>query len=253
MPQHLIDLAQQLIDAATERGLTLRLTGSTGVRAHCPAAAGVLDQLGREAPQDVDLVGLARQHRELMALFKSLQFEADPSLALSHEYGIQRLIYYAPDTRTKVEVFLDLLRMSHTLDFRDRLGVDSPTLSVADQLMAKLQIHKITEKDLQDLIALLAAHEVGRNGREGIDLPYVLGLLSRDWGLYYTAMKNLLLVGEALKRYPDLAPDVREAATERTVLLGERIEAEPKSIRWRARAAVGTRVPWYQEVGDVQR
>jgi hypothetical protein len=253
MPKHLLDLAQRLIDEATQRRVTLRMTGSMAVRGHCPTAAAVLEQLGREAPQDVDLVGLARQHRELMALFKALGFEADPALALSHEYGIQRLIYYAPETRAKVEVFLDSLRMSHTLDFRERLGADSPTLAVADLLLAKLQIHRITEKDLQDLIALLAAHELGAGAREEIDVPYVLGLLSRDWGLCFTATSNLLQVARALPRYPALAAEAREATAERVLKLGERVEAEPKSLRWRARAAVGTRVPWYQEVGNVER
>src|SRR5207249_2848129 len=125
----------------------------------------------------------------IRSLFKSLGLVADPALALSHEYGLQRLIYYAPPDRTKVEVFLDMLRMSHTLDFRARLALDSPTLSLADLLLAKLQIHEITEKDIQDVIALLAAHELAAGGREAVDLAYLLGLFRQDWGLYYTAKK----------------------------------------------------------------
>jgi hypothetical protein len=31
-----------------------------------------------------------------------------------------------------------------------------------------------------------------------------------------------------------------------------RIEAEPKSTRWKLRAKIGTRVRWYEEVGDVR-
>jgi hypothetical protein len=31
------------------------------------------------------------------------------------------------------------------------------------------------------------------------------------------------------------------------------IELEPKSLRWKARARVGTRVRWYDDVGDAQQ
>jgi hypothetical protein len=253
MSNHLADLARHLIDEASQRGVTLRLTGSMAVRTHCAPARDVLEQVGREPPQDVDLFALSRQDRDIRALFKSLGFEPDPSLALSHEYGLQRLIYYAPADRTKVEVFLDMLYMSHTLDFRARLGVDSPTLSVADLLLAKLQIHEITEKDIQDVIALLATHELAAGEREAIDLPYLLGLFRQDWGLYYTAKKNLALVREHIDRYDSLPAPARETAGTRVQTLGVRIEAEPKALRWRARAAVGTRVPWYQEVRDVEQ
>jgi hypothetical protein len=32
-----------------------------------------------------------------------------------------------------------------------------------------------------------------------------------------------------------------------------RIEREPKSVRWKARAKVGTRVRWYDDVGDADQ
>jgi hypothetical protein len=249
----ILSLARRVVDQASERGVVLRLTGSIGVREHCAAAAVVLDTLDRAIPLDVDLFGYVRQHREIDALFKSLSFAVDPSLALSHEYGLQRLIYYDPADHTKVEVFLDVLRMSHSLDFRGRLEKDFPTLSVADMLLAKLQIFRITEKDIKDILALLGAHELATSGRENIEVPRLLGLIRQDWGLYYTARKNFRLVQEMLSGYDMLAAEQRAVIADRLRTLEERIEAEPKTLQWRMRAAVGTRVRWYEEVGDVEQ
>jgi len=253
MPTVLTDLALRLIDEASQRGITLRLTGSLGVRGHCAESAALLEALGRELPQDVDLFGLSRQHRDLTGLFKSLGFEAERALAHSHEYGIQRLIYYAPPEGTKVEVFLDLLRMSHTLDFRGRLEADYPTLSVADLLLAKLQIFRITDKDVKDIVALLGAHDLNSRERESVDLPYLLRLTREDWGLYFTLKKNLGVIRERLGQYPELPGATRAAVERRLQELEERIESEPKALRWRMRAAVGTRMPWYEEVENVER
>ena len=48
-------------------------------------------------------------------------------------------------------MFLDALRMSHTIEFKARLDCTPPTAQTADLLLAKLQIHEITEKDVKDM------------------------------------------------------------------------------------------------------
>jgi hypothetical protein len=35
--------------------------------------------------------------------------------------------------------------------------------------------------------------------------------------------------------------------------LENRIEAEPKTLRWKARAQIGERVKWYKDVEELQR
>jgi hypothetical protein len=49
--------------------------------------------------------------------------------------------------------------------------------------------------------------------------------------------------------------DAEDAATVRLRLatIRSHIEAAPKSLRWRLRAAVGPRLAWYEEVGEVER
>jgi hypothetical protein len=94
-------------------------------------------------------------------MFRELGYEPDPSVAFSQEYGIQRLIFHKPNEQLMAEVFLDVLRMAQTLDFRGRLELDSPSVSLVDLLLSKLQIQQITEKDIKDMIALLAEHALG--------------------------------------------------------------------------------------------
>ena len=50
----------------------------------------------------------------------------------------------------------------------------------------------------------------------------------------------------------DLSEDDRAAVRDRLDRLWERIEAEPKSTRWRLRDRVGDRVKWYEEPEEVE-
>jgi len=249
MPEDLPKRAQGLVDSAAERGLVLRLIGSVAVRHHCAASATVSNQLGREIPMDVDLVGFVKQYRETDALFKSLHYEPESARTLGHEYGIQRLIYYAPATGIKVDIFLDVLRMSHTIDFKKRLGESAITVAPVDLLLAKLQVFRITEKDIKDIAAIMLVHDL----ESAIDVPYLLGLVRQDWGLCYTASRNLALVDGWLENRHGLEPGDASTVRSRLATLRGRIVAEPKSLRWRLRAAVGPRIPWYEEVGEVER
>ena len=54
-----------------------------------------------------------------------------------------------------VDIFMDVMRMDHDLDVRDRLDIDEYAISPVDTLIAKLQIGQINEKDVHDVIAML--------------------------------------------------------------------------------------------------
>ncbi len=247
------NLARQLLDDAAARGITLRLTGSIAVRERCARLPGLLERLDREPPIDIDLVGYAKQRAQISQLFKDLGYRIDPVIAQSQEWGIPRLIFHGPDGKPKVDVFLDVLRMSHTIDFKDRLVLEPVTTSPVDLLLAKLQIHEITEKDYKDTIALLVVHDLGRSAPGTIDVQYLGRVAGRDWGLYYTLSKNLGLVETWLDGHPALLPEETTLVRARLSELQRVIEVEPKSMRWRMRAAVGPRVQWYEDVGDVDR
>ena len=83
--------------------------------------------------------------------------------------------------------------MCHELDFEKRLELDERTLTLADLLLSKLQIVRMTEKDLKDIYALVNDHrlEPNPNGHEAIDVSRVADVCSNDWGWYRTVKGNV--------------------------------------------------------------
>ncbi len=127
------------------------------------------------------------------------------------------------------------------------------TLSLADLVLTKLQIHELTLKDTLDLAAMLAQHELSESGgREEIELPRIARVLAGDWGFWYTALTNL----DATLRFIDREEaddDLCARARAQIALLRERMDSEPKQMKWRARAKVGPRMKWYDDVDSVER
>jgi hypothetical protein len=250
-PSEFIELAKCLIDQGAERGVTLRLIGHLAIREHVQDHVELLELLKRVPTHDIDFMGYSKEQDKADRMFKDLGYEAHPSVAFSQEYGIQRLIYYHREDEIMVEIFLDQLRMSHTLDFRGRLELDSPTISLVDLLLSKLQIQNISEKDIQDMIVLLVEHQLGSGERDQIDVGYLLKLIRDDWGLYFTARKNLLMVKSMTDQYAVIDTPTRAIVDMRIEEIMNRMEEEPKTMRWKLRAKIGTRVKWYEDVGDI--
>jgi hypothetical protein len=79
-------------------------------------------------------------------------------------------------------------------------------------------------------------------------------ITANDWGWWRTVTGNLEKLAQFLAT--DLRADdldvsggraVRFDPVEQVRTLRDAIEAAPKSARWRLRARVGDRVPWYNE------
>ncbi len=253
LPEELLETAAQLVDLGAKNGVTLRILGHQAVRYHVQVNRQLIDLLKRAPTHDIDFMGYSKEITPANKLFiDKLGYKPDPAVAYSQEYGVSRLIYYH-DSGIMAEIFLDQLRMAHTLDFRGRLELDYPTISLVDLLLSKLQIQQITEKDIKDMIVLLAEHDLGSGDREKVDMQYMLKLTRDDWGLYHTTTTNLGKVHAYLDGVEGLDENTRHTVDARLDTLIKSIEAEPKTLRWKARARVGTRVKWYEDVGDVHR
>jgi hypothetical protein len=83
---------------------------------------------------------------------------------------------------------------------------------------------------------------VGAGDEETIDLERIASVCSVDWGWYRTATGNLQRL---------ISGDHQQQASKRAGELMEHIDDAPKSRRWRLRAKLGERVPWYQLPEDV--
>jgi hypothetical protein len=236
--------AVELVAAAGARGMVLRVVGSTGIRLHCAPAAAALDRLRRPA-KDIDVVCRHEDRTPLRRLLEERGWRVDRDLLVAMEG--QRYAFSHPRDGLELDVFVDRLEFCHTIELRDRLGRREVTAPVEDLLLQKLQIVKPTVTDRMDSQALLATHRVGAEASDGeaIDAGYVAGLLARDWGFHHTATANLL----ALRAAPPGNGGGRLVGERVDALLAS-IEAAPKSVRWRARARVGERLQWWQDVDE---
>ena len=109
-------------------------------RHHVKEHIELLELLNRVPTHNIDFVAYSKERSQAECMFADLDYEIGPSVAFSQEYGLQRLIFHHRENEIMAEIFLDQLNMSHTLDFRGRLELDSPTISLVDLLLSKLQI-----------------------------------------------------------------------------------------------------------------
>jgi hypothetical protein len=244
----------RLLACADDHGVALRLLGSVAVWAHCDEHRSLLGRLERQEYRDIDLMGRSGERQAIGEVFAELGYEPDAALLGSQEYGINRFIFHSrPPRKVKVDVFLDTLRMCHRIDMADRLQLDRPTVSLADLLLSKLQIVRLTENDIKDCTVLVAEHPFGLGDLETFDLQRIVRILAEDWGFWYTVTSNIVRIRSSIRSASVIPVEIVELADERLGELLGALESAPKSLRWRARKSIGTRVLWYEEVEDVER
>jgi len=232
----------KILNSAEKSEVTLRLLGSIAIRLHSETAKR---QVIPRALTDIDFVGYSKERNKITNLFSSLGYLPDEVFNMFH--GSERLLYKKGEIR--VDIFLDKFSMCHQFDFRKRLKLDFPTLSVSDLLVTKLQIIQLNEKDLKDIIFLLNDHELSDtdDDREKINAKYIAKLCSNNWGIYKTFTMNIRKVLRYLEKYLDQESAQNKVNLEnRCISLLEIIEKEPKSLAWKIRAIVGEKKRWYQ-------
>jgi Uncharacterised nucleotidyltransferase len=225
--------AQAIVARAREAGLTVRILGGVAVALRCPSARAPAP-LAREF-SDLDLVTDRRSAADLARVLQQEGYAAERRFNALH--GHQRQLFFAGERH--IDVFVDTFAMCHELRLSERLDLHPETISLADLLLTKLQIAEVNEKDVTDVAALLADHELTDDER-GLKVARVAAVLSTDWGWWRTVTENLRVVAT-------LAPHVAE----RVEALTKRIDAAPKTRRWRLRARLGERVPWREDPEEI--
>jgi hypothetical protein len=229
-----------ILNSAKANNIYLRLIGSIAIRMHSESARA---QVIPRALTDIDLVGYSKQCAEIMTLFQRLGYTGDEDFNSLH--GSERLLFFGKDG-LRIDVFLDVLSMSHKLDLQGRLELDYPTLPLTDLLMTKLQIAELNEKDVKDMICLLHDHELAESDLpEKINSKYVAELCSEDWGIYKTFNLNLNRILAYLDKLCE-NDQMRDHIRNQCNSLLQKIEAAPKSMKWKMRARVGEKKRWYQ-------
>ena len=231
---------QTILDAAKTNNVYLRLIGSIAIRLHSESARA---QVIPRALTDIDFVGYSKQSREIAALMQKLGYEGDDSFNTLH--GSERLIFTGKN-QLHVDIFLDVLTMSHNLDLRGRLELDFPTVPLTDLLMTKLQIAELNEKDVKDMICVLNDHELADTEiPEKVNVGRISKLCASDWGIYKTFTININRILVYLDRLGENEEMRKRVKAQCEALLSD-IEDAPKSMKWKMRARVGEKKRWYQ-------
>lgn len=261
----LMAAAMDMIDAARERGALIRLTGGLAIRRYCTDLA-FMDR----AYSDIDLIGLSSQRSELHDVFTQLGYAENRYVAQATDGGQLQYIkvealehareeargeagpHYEPPLVDHVDVFLDVMRMDHDLDVSGRLDTDDYAITPADAAIAKLQIGKINQKDVHDVIALFKDVPLrGTDDDNGIDVQYIADVCSRDWGLYHDLTTNLDITIAMVDEY-GLGEAEQERVYAGLAAVKDAVESAGKTFRWRLRASLGQRVAWRREIEDTE-
>ena len=235
-----VEEAARVIEAAEANSVVLRLFGGVSFWFRCASAKH--PPLQRKYV-DVDFMGHSKQSKEIKQLFASLDYI--PRDKFNAMQGYRRLIFNDMANQRRVDVFLDVFEMCHSFNFKDRLEVDTKTISLADMLVTKIQIIAVNEKDLKDAVCLFMDYDVGASDREMINGAYIANLCASDWGVYKTFTMNLDKLQAKLGDL-SLEDDVKDSVSSRVNKLRTMIEDKPKDFRWKMRARIGEKVKWYE-------
>jgi len=247
-----------VIGLADAGGLQVRLMGGLAFHAQAPTWTARIDRDGR----DLDL---ATRNRDRKALVELLVAEGyTPDRQYNALYGHKQLYFVDVPRRRPVDVLVDRLEMCHQFEFAGRLAASHPTLPLAELLLSKLQVVKINRKDVLDALILLAEHPLGDGDGTGesdssqatINVRRIVDLTSGDWGWWRTTTGNLekldaFLGGDVAPGELDVGRPLRFDPAAQIAAVRAAIDAGSKSTKWKFRARVGDRMPWYEEPEEV--
>lgn len=248
----LIDLEQELyrlVNEAQKQEIFLRILGGLAIKVHSPHANH--RALERSYP-DIDFVTDKHSAKKLVDFLPAMGYT--PNMTFNTLSGDRRQLYYDEEHGRQIDVFIGDFTMCHTLPLADRLEIEPITIPLAELFLSKVQIIHLNRKDVLDLLALILDHEVGPGDKETINTDLIASLCAKDWGLYTTVSLNteklctLLDSGEI-----ELDGAQKQTIRERLAMIQQAMDDAPKTMGWKMRSRVGTRVRWYEEVEEVQR
>ena len=237
--------AERVVEGAHAEKVMLRVLGGVAVSMH--TASGVHPELQRDY-RDIDLVTTRKDGRAAAKLMHALGYE--PNERFNAMNGSSRLVFYDNDHGRQVDVFVGEFKMCHDIPIADRLHLDERTIPLAELLLTKLQIVKLNDKDLRDIWAIVHEHDVAEHDDDAVNAARVADLLAGDWGLWRTS-RQTIETARARLGTTRLSQNEVAMLNDRLERLWERVEAQPKGLRWRGRARVGDRTQWYEEPDEI--
>jgi hypothetical protein len=237
--------ARRVVAGADAADVKLRVLGGVAVQLHTLGA--VHKELARPY-RDIDLVTTRKHGRAAARLLRELGYVANERFNAMN--SSTRLVFYDDEHNRQIDVFVGEFRMCHEIAIVDRLHLEPETVPLAELLLTKLQIVHLNDKDLRDIWAILHEHDVAEHDQDSVNAAHVARVLAADWGLWRTSRQTVETARERLETV-SLSEKERAVLRSRLDLLWERVEAEPKGLRWRSRAKLGDRTKWYEEPEEI--
>jgi hypothetical protein len=238
--EDLVSIGVGLVETAAAAGVTARLLGGIAVAVRCSSVRSP-GPLARPYA-DLDFATTRSSVKGLRRVFTNSRLS--PAERFNAISGHSRLLYYT-ERGTKVDVFIEDFQQCHVLHFANRLKIHPITIPLADLLLTKLQVAQLSGKDVIDMVAMMLDHELA-DDESGINVRYVARLLAKDWGWWRSATETLDRVIAELP-HVQLDPTRASVVHARLRYLRGAIDAEPKTLHWRARSRLGDRWSWRVE------
>lgn len=233
---------------AEQNGIAARLYGGAAVWVRCVSSQPFL--LPYHLHSDCDLIVRSEDRSEFeKLLLRDLNLRVDPNLSAIP--GESHARFYDQSGGKVCDVAYDQLIYCHTIPVGSRLAVDRDTIPLAELLLSKLQNITPSEKDLVDVCALLLDHRFSNCDGDEINLPIILGLCNRDWGLEHTlrltAFRALRFCAEFTGFDSGQGLQICSGLAELLFAL----EESRKSLGWRLRGMRRPSTRWFNEVSEL--
>jgi hypothetical protein len=210
-------LAKSLVEAASQKNLTLRVMSGVAVYLTCPSIE-THPALQRQI-KDVDFVAPRTQWDALAELFQTLGATPRERQQKSWVFDHSGAVIELCDARFDYN------------DLTPRLALALPTLPLADVLLFKLQRQPFEERDIQDAIALLLDHRVAKGEAEDqINHEYIAQLCRSNWNLFHRVYDNTVTLEKILDKY--IEPEEAQLVWRRIELIQGDMDQQPKSLGW---------------------
>jgi hypothetical protein len=243
------DEMHRLIGEAQREDIFLRVLGGLAIKVHSTHAGH--RSLERKYP-DIDFVTDKESAKKLLDFLPTVGYT--PNKTFNTLSGDRRQLWYDEAHGRQIDIFIGDFTMCHKLPLADRLEIEPLTIPLAELFLSKAQIVELNRKDILDLLALLLDHQAGPGDKETINTDLIAELCAKDWGLYTTISMTIQKLHDFLDEDEiDLGEEEAQTIKRRLVSIQKAMDNAPKSMGWKMRAKVGTRVRWYEEVEEVQR
>lgn len=237
--EQLKTVAQNILLATQKAKIEARLLGGMAIYLSSPCAHST--PFLREI-QDLDFVVDKKNGYTFSKLMEKIGFKGDHEFNSIH--GESRLLFTSK--LTDIDVFVGAFQQCHTIALDKYFKNTKTYIPLFCLLLTKLQVVEINRKDILDILALLHDHELGNGGdpEQQIQIDQFLEIIGNDWGWYTTVTDNIEKIQKLLPSFNFYQQTENVLENKLKLLLTEAQNCR-KSIKWKLRAKLGRKIPWY--------